>query len=165
MSLELSFRPAQRVDCPLILQFIKDLAEYEKRSDQVKATVELLEEWLFEKNVAEVFFALVSGKEVAFALYFPHFSTFVGQAGLYLEDLYVLPEYRGRGIGKACLRKLAQIALERGYGRFDWQCLDWNTPGIKFYESLEAKPLRDWITFRLEGKTLDNLAKDENNCL
>ena len=129
---ELSFRFAVREDTPLILSFIRALAAYEQMADQVIATEELLAEQLFDRGNAEVLFALEDGKEVGFALFFHNFSTFLGRAGLYLEDLYVLPEHRGKGYGKALLRQLARIARERGYGRMEWWCLDWNRPSIDF---------------------------------
>ena len=151
---ELSFRFAVREDTPLILSFIRALAAYEQMADQVIATEELLAEQLFDRGNAEVLFALEDGKEVGFALFFHNFSTFLGRAGLYLEDLYVLPEHRGRGYGKALLRQLARIARERGYGRMEWWCLDWNRPSIDFYLSLGAEPMRDWTVYRLSGATL-----------
>ena len=114
-------------------------------------------EQLFDRGNAEVLFALEDGKEVGFALFFHNFSTFLGRAGLYLEDLYVLPEHRGRGYGKALLRQLARIARERGYGRMEWWCLDWNRPSIDFYLSLGAEPMRDWTVYRLSGATLEAL--------
>ncbi|HJJ66766.1 MAG TPA: GNAT family N-acetyltransferase, partial [Methanocorpusculum sp.] len=135
------FRFAERRDTALILQFIKDLAEYEKMADLVVATPEMLEEEIFEKRKAEVLFVMENGREVGFALFFHNFSTFLGRAGLYLEDLFVLPEFRGKGYGKATLKKLAQIAVERGCGRFEWWCLDWNRPSIDFYLSLGAEPM------------------------
>ena len=155
----ISIRYADEKDTGLILGFIKELAAYEKMSDEVVATEELLREWLFEKKSAEVIFALEGGKEVGFALFFHNFSTFLGKAGLYLEDLYVKPEYRGKGYGKGLLRKLAQIAKERGCGRFEWSCLDWNQPSIDFYLSLDAKPMEDWTIYRLTGETLDKMAE------
>ena len=157
------FRPAVREDCAKILKFIKALAEYEKMADQVVATEELLEQQLFDEKKAEVIFALEEGKEVGFALFFHNFSTFLGRAGLYLEDLYVLPEYRGRGHGKALLKELARIAVERGCGRLDWWCLDWNRPSIDFYLSLGAQPMEDWTVYRLTGETLKNLAGFSGN--
>ena len=155
------FRKPERKDCALILRFIRDLAEYEQMANEVVATEELLAEWLFDKHTAEVIFAIADGKEVGFALFFPNFSTFLGRAGLYLEDLYVLPEYRGRGIGKAILRELACIAVQRGYGRFEWWCLDWNIPSIEFYRSLGAEPMSDWTVYRISGDTLNKLANGE----
>ena len=156
---KLSFRTARPGDEALILHFIKGLADYEKMSDQVVATEELLGEWLFQKHAAEVLFAVADGKEVGFALFFHNFSTFLGRAGLYLEDLYVLPAYRGKGYGKALLQQLARIAVERGCGRLEWYCLDWNQPSIDFYLSLGAQPLNDWTTYRIAGDTLQNFAK------
>ncbi len=155
-----TFREAREDDCGLILYFIKELAAYEHMSSDVVATEELLREWLFEKKKAEVLFACADGREVGFALFFHNFSTFLGRAGIYLEDLYILPEYRGKGYGKATLKKLAQIAVSRGCGRLEWSCLDWNQPSIDFYLSLGAKPLDDWTAYRAAGDTLTDLAKD-----
>lgn len=155
----MEFRIAERKDCTLILSFIKELAKYEHLENEVVATEKLLEEWIFDKNKAEVLFVLEEGKEVGFALYFHNFSTFLGRAGIHLEDLFVLPEYRGKGYGKAILKKLAQITVQRGCGRLEWCCLDWNTPSINFYESLKAKPLSEWMIFRVTGDTLNELAK------
>lgn len=156
MSKEVTFRFAERKDCKLILDFIKKLASYEKMSDDVVANESLLEEWIFDKKKAEVIFAVVDGKEVGFALFFHNFSTFLGRAGIYLEDLFVLEEYRGNGYGKALLKKLAQITRERGCGRLEWCCLDWNTPSVDFYLALGAERMDDWTTFRLSGDTLTN---------
>ena len=153
---EVTFRFAERKDCALILDFIKKLADYEKLSDEVVANESLLEEWIFDKKKAEVIFAVVDGKEVGFALFFHNFSTFLGRAGIYLEDLFVLEEYRGNGYGKALLKKLAQITRERGCGRLEWCCLDWNTPSVDFYLALGAERMDDWTTFRLSGDTLTN---------
>lgn len=153
---EVTFRFAERKDCALILDFIKKLADYEKMSDEVVANESLLEEWIFDKKKAEVIFAVVDGKEVGFALFFHNFSTFLGRAGIYLEDLFVLEEYRGNGYGKALLKKLAQITRERGCGRLEWCCLDWNTPSVDFYLALGAERMDDWTTFRLSGDTLTN---------
>ena len=155
----LSFRNAERKDIPLILQFIKELAEYEKMLDEVVADETTLETWIFDKQKAEVFFALENGKEVGFALFFHNFSTFLGRSGIYLEDLYVKPEYRGKGYGKAILKKLAAIAVERGCGRLEWVCLDWNKPSIDFYLSIGAKPMSDWTIYRVTGDTLTHLAE------
>ena len=134
------FEKASRKDVPIILQFIKDLARYEKLENEVIATEELIEEWLFDKEKAEVIFAVVDHKKIGFALFFHNFSTFLGRAGLYLEDLYIMPEYRGHGYGKAMIKELARIAVERGCGRLEWWCLDWNQSSIDFYLSLGAKP-------------------------
>ena len=145
----------------MILSFIKALAEYEKMSDQVVANEDLLREWIFEKKKAEVIFALENGKEVGFALFFHNFSTFLGRAGIYLEDLFVMPEYRGRGHGKGLIRELARITVERGCGRLEWCCLDWNKPSIDFYLSLGACPLDEWTTYRLTGDRLKSFAQDQ----
>ena len=155
---KMTFRFAEERDCPLILDFIRGLAEYEKMTDQVVATEDLLREWIFEKKKAEVIFACENGKEVGFALYFYNFSTFLGRAGIYLEDLFVFPEYRGKGYGKGLLKKLAQIAVEQGCGRLEWSCLNWNKPSIDFYLSLGAVPMDDWTTYRITGDTLEQLA-------
>ena len=155
----MTFRFAEEKDCALILNFIRGLAEYERMSDQVVATEELLREWIFEKKKAEVLFVCEEGKEVGFALFFHNFSTFLGRAGIYLEDLFVLPEYRDRGYGKGLLGKLARITAERGCGRLEWACLDWNRPSIDFYLSLGAVPMEDWTTYRLTGDTLEEMAK------
>lgn len=153
------FRKAERADTELILQFIRDLAEYEKMLDEVVADEATLETWLFDKQKAEVIFAVAEGTEVGFALFFHNFSTFLGRAGIYLEDLFVKPEYRGRGYGKAILKKLASIAVERGCGRLEWWCLDWNKPSIDFYLSLGAEPMSDWTVYRIAGDTLKKLAE------
>ena len=155
----MKFRFAEESDCRLVLSFIKGLADYEKMSDQVVATEELLREWIFEKRKAEVLFVCDDSKEVGFALFFHNFSTFLGRAGIYLEDLFVLPEYRGKGYGKALLKKLAQITAERACGRLEWACLDWNQPSIDFYRSLGALPMDEWTTYRLTGGTLMEMTK------
>lgn len=152
--MEMKFRKAVEEDASLVLDFIKALAEYEKMSNEVVATEELIKEWVFKKQAAEVVFVLEESKEVGFALFFHNFSTFVGRPGLYLEDLFVLPEYRGKGYGKALLKHLAGIAVERGYGRMEWVCLDWNQPSIDFYKSLKAQPMSDWTLYRLSGESL-----------
>ena len=159
MGTEVCFRYAKRGDTALILSFIRKLAEYEKMQDEVVADEKTLEEWLFDRQRAEVIFVLEQGREVGFALFFHNFSTFLGRAGIYLEDLYVLQEHRGKGYGKALLKKLASIAVERGCGRLEWCCLDWNRPSIDFYLSLGAKPLSDWTIYRVTGDTLLNLAE------
>lgn len=156
-----SIRKATKQDVGLILSFIQGIAEYEKMSDQVVATEALLREWLFEKKIAEVIFAVEDGKEVGFALFFRNFSTFLGRGGIYLEDLFVLPEYRGRGYGKKLLCRLAEIAVEEGCGRLEWCCLNWNKPSIDFYLSMGAIPMEEWTTYRLTG---DALVKAANAC-
>ena len=154
-----TFRFAGREDIPLILEFIRGLAEYEKAPEQVVATQELLDEWLFEKKKAEVLFSVAEGREVGFALFFHNFSTWLGRAGIYLEDLFVLPAERGKGYGKALLTQLARITVERGCGRLEWSCLDWNRPSIDFYLSLGAVPMEEWTAYRLTGDTLKALAE------
>ena len=159
MDRRVDFRYARRCDTPLILCFIKELAKYENMLDEVVADEKILEEWIFDKQKAEVIFALEGDKEVGFALFFHNFSTFLGKAGIYLEDLYVRPEYRGKGYGKGILKKLASIAVERGCGRLEWWCLDWNKPSIDFYLSLGAEPMKDWTVYRIAGDTLEKLAE------
>ena len=155
----MTFRFAAAEDCSLILDFIRQLASYEKMADQVVADEALLREWIFDRGKAEVLFVMEGDREVGFALSFHNFSTFLGRAGMYLEDLFVLPEYRGRGYGKALLRKLGAIAVERGCGRLEWSCLDWNRPSIDFYRSLGAVPMEAWTTYRVSGETLQALAR------
>ena len=156
---DLTFRFAERKDIPLILRFIKELADYEGLLSEVVATEEILETWIFDKEKAEVLLAVdKSGEEIGFALFFHNFSTFLGRAGIYLEDLYVRPKYRGNGYGKGILKKLAQIAVERGCGRLEWWCLDWNKPSIDFYLSLGAEPMEDWTVYRIAGDTLKQLS-------
>ena len=159
MEPETNFRYADRNDVPLILGFVKELADYEKMQNEVVADEKTLEEWIFDRQKAEVIFALEDGKEVGYALFFHNFSTFLGRAGIYLEDLYVQPEYRGKGHGKALLKKLASIAVERGCGRLEWSCLDWNKPSIDFYLSLGAEQMSEWTVYRLAGDTLLNFAE------
>lgn len=153
-----TFRKARRGDEGLVLEYIRALAEYEHMLDEVMATESLLEEWLFEDGRAEVLFALADGEEVGFALYFYNFSTFQGRAGLYLEDLFVKPEHRGHGIGRALLKELAKTVRDKGCGRLEWMCLDWNQPSIDFYLSLGAEQLGDRTGYRLEGDRLERLA-------
>lgn len=160
MKSNLNFRYAKESDTEKILYFIKELAAYEKMLDEVVATEELLKEWIFEKKKAEVIFAMEGETEVGFALFFHNFSTFLGRAGIYLEDLFVLPEHRGKGYGKGLLKQLAKIAVERGCGRLEWWCLDWNQPSIDFYLSLGAEPMSDWTVYRIAGKTLTDLAAE-----
>ena len=155
----MTFRFATEQDVTLILQFIRGLAEYEQMLDLVVADEATLADQLFHKGNAEVIFALEGEKEVGFALFFHNFSTFLGRAGLYLEDLYVLPEYRGKGYGKGLLKQLAAIAVERGCGRMEWWCLDWNQPSIEVYRALGAQPMDEWTVYRLTGDTLKNLAE------
>ena len=160
MESRMVFRYAQREDVPSVLELIRELAAYEHMEDQVVATAQLLEEWLFERKKAEVILGEMEGKVVAFALFFHNFSTFLGRAGIYLEDLYIQPAYRGKGYGKALLRQLAKVALERECGRLEWACLNWNTPSIGFYLSLGAQPMDEWTTYRLTGDSLRQMAGD-----
>ena len=155
-----TFRFAQPEDAALILRFIRELAAYEQLEDQVVADEETLRRWIFEKKGAQVVFALADDTEVGFALYFHNFSTFLGRSGIYLEDLFVRPEYRGMGYGKALLCRLAAIAKEEGCGRLEWWCLDWNKPSIDFYKSMGAEPMEDWTVYRVTGETLDKLAEE-----
>lgn len=145
-------RIADKEDIDLILKFIKGIAEYEKLLHEVRATPELLKEWLFDKKTAEVAFIMEEGKEVGFVLYFYNFSTFVGKSGLYIEDLFVFPEYRGKGYGKALLNHVISKARDERLGRVEWTCLDWNTPSIEFYKAMGAKPMDEWTNYRI---TLD----------
>lgn len=158
---EITFRFAQRQDVPLILEMIRALAEYEQLLSEVVATESVLEEWLFDKEKAEVIFPMLDGEEIGFALFFHNFSTFLGRAGLYLEDLYIKPAHRGKGYGRKVLQKLAQIAVERGCGRLEWWCLDWNAPSIAFYKNLGAEPMDEWTVYRLAGDTLHHLAEKQ----
>ena len=156
---DITYRFAEAGDTARILAFIKELAAYERLLDEVVATEELLREWLFVKKTAEVIFAEHRGAPIGFALFFHNFSTFLGRSGIYLEDLFVREEYRGLGIGKTVLRKLAAIAVERGCGRLEWWCLDWNRSSIEFYLSLGAEPMEEWTVYRISGETLAGLAK------
>jgi GNAT superfamily N-acetyltransferase len=152
-------RPAVAADVPLILDFIRRLAEYEKLSHLVVATEDLLREQLFgARTHVEVLLAFEGEQPVGFAVFFHNFSTFLGRKGIWLEDLFVLPEARGRGYGKKLLLTLARIAAERNCGRFEWAVLDWNQPSIDFYKSLGAVPLDDWTIFRITGDALHKLA-------
>jgi GNAT superfamily N-acetyltransferase len=146
-------------DVPLILRLIKALAEYERMSDEVIATEDSLRETLFgARPSAEVVIAYAGTEPAGFALFFQNYSTFLGKPGLYLEDLFVTPEYRGRGYGKALLQHLATLAIKRGCGRFEWSVLDWNEPAIGFYKKLGAQPMHDWTIFRVSGDALRQLA-------
>ena len=159
MSDTITIRPASRDDVPLVLEFIRDLARYERLEQEVAASEAQLREALFgERRYAEVVFACSGGEPVGFALFFHNFSTFKGRPGIYLEDLFVRPQARGRGIGKQLLAHLARIAVERDCARLEWAVLDWNEPSIGFYRSLGAKPMDEWTTFRLTGEPLALLA-------
>ena len=154
-----SIRKAVADDVPLILQFILDLAEYEQLRHEVVTDEDTLRTWIFERHGAEVLIAQEGDEPVGFALYFHNFSTFLGKPGLYLEDLFVVPEMRGRGIGKALLSYLAQEAVEQDLPRMEWTCLNWNTPSLDFYHALGAVPMSDWTAQRLTGEALQRLAK------
>ena len=157
----ITIRPAGRDDVPLVLQFIRDLARYERLEHEVCASEAELAEALFgERRYAEVVFACSGGAPVGFALFFHNFSTFKGRPGIYLEDLYVAPQMRGKGIGRKLLERLARTALERRCARLEWAVLDWNEPSIAFYESLGAVPLDEWRTFRLTGAALERLGAE-----
>lgn len=158
--MSLKIRNAETTDCDLILEFIKGLAEYEKLSHEVVATPELLRENLFgPQPKAEVLIAEWNDKPAGFALFFHNFSTFLARPGVYLEDLFVLPELRGYGIGKGLLKRLAQLAVERGCGRLEWSVLDWNKSAIDFYLSIGAGPMDEWTVYRLTGEKLQGFAK------
>ena len=157
--MERTFRYAREEDLPLIMDLIKELADYEKLGDEVVIQPEVLSHWLFEKATAEVLFVMEDGIELGYALFFHNFSTFLGRGGIYLEDLFVRPEHRGKGHGKAFIKELARIALQRGCGRLEWSCLDWNQPSIDFYLSLGAKPMTGWTQYRVDGEALLELGK------
>lgn len=161
MDQELSFRSAERNDVSKIFFFIRKMAEYEKLTSEVKADEKSLEEWIFDKEACEVLFLVLEGKEIGFALFFQNFSTFMGRGGLYLEDIFILPEYRHRGYGKKTFHKLASLAKERGYGRMEWTCLDWNENSIAFYRSLGAFPMSEWTNYRLTREGIEALAKED----
>ena len=154
-----TFRFAQREDAKLILHYIKELASYENLLDQVVATEELLEEWIFDNQKAEAVFLMKDGKEVAYALIYSSFSAFLGRSGVFLDDLYVPVEHRGKGYGKAMLKQVAKIAVDRGCRRLEWHCLDWNQPSIDFYRSMGAISMDGWMVFRVAGESLDKLAE------
>lgn len=156
---QFEIRFATEKDVPLILKFIKDLAAYEELLHEVVATEEILRESLFTKKQAEVIIGEENGEAVGFALFFHNFSTFLGKANLYLEDLFVKPESRGKGYGKKLLSHLGKIAVERDCERLDWWCLDWNTSSIEFYKSLGAIPMEDWTVYRMQGEALKTLAQ------
>ena len=158
----LRIEKASRGDVALILSFIKELAEYERMAGEVVATEELLREALFgERAFAEVVLAYTGERAVGFALFFHNFSTFLGRPGIYLEDLYVQPHARGRGVGRALLSHLARLAKERGCGRIEWAVLDWNEPAIRFYQGLGAVAMNEWTVFRATGDALDRLAGED----
>lgn len=151
-------RFAEEKDLSIILGFIKELAEYEKMLNEVVATEEILRESLFKQKAAEVLIGEYRGNPVGFALFFHNFSTFLGRPGIYLEDLYVKQEMRGKGIGKIMLSYLAKLAVERKCARLEWSCLDWNEPSVHFYRQMGAIPMEDWTVYRVHDKTLVDLA-------
>ncbi len=152
-------RPAIETDVRLILQFISDLGAYEKLTHEIVATEEKLLNTLFRKKMAEVIIGEYQGEPVGFALFFHNYSTFLGQAGIYLEDLYINPEMRGKGFGKTMLKYLAKLAVERDCGRLEWACLDWNEPAICFYKNMGAIPQNEWTVFRVTEETLREMAE------
>ena len=155
----ITVRPAREDEVPLVLQFVRELAEYEHLLHEVVATEARLRSDLFgPRPYAEVVFACLDDEPVGFALFFHNYSTFVGKAGIYLEDLFVRPAVRGRGVGQALLRWLAAEAVRRDCGRLEWSVLDWNEPAIRFYKSLGAKPMDEWTIFRLAGDALKSVA-------
>ena len=156
---DFKFRKATEADAALVLEFIKGIATYENMLDEVINTEEMIKEIVFGKGNAEVIFVLEGEKEVGFALFFHNYSTFVGKSGIHLEDLFVWPEYRGKGYGKALFLEVARIAKERGCGRMEWTCLDWNTPSINFYLSMGAIPMEEWTIYRLTADQIDNLLR------
>lgn len=153
-----TYRYAKREDIDLILKFIKELAVYEKMENEVIADKDTLEDWIFNKNKAEVIFPLEDDVEVGFALFFHNFSTFVGKGGIYLEDIYIMPKFRAKGHGKNIFKVLCEIAKERNCGRLEWSCLDWNEPSIKFYLSLGAIAMNGWTTYRLTEDKISEIA-------
>ncbi|RPI27215.1 MAG: GNAT family N-acetyltransferase [Acidobacteria bacterium] len=158
----LTIRPAVPSDTALILSFIRQLAEYERLADQVEATEAELHKWLFcDQPVARVLIAEYSGEAAGFALFFHNFSTFLSKPGIFLEDLYVRPSSRGKGIGKALLTELVKLAHQEGCGRVEWAVLDWNAPAIDFYKSLGARPMSDWTIFRLDRAGIKALAEGD----
>jgi GNAT superfamily N-acetyltransferase len=156
----LVLRAAEPGDCAMVLEFIRELAEYEGLAQEVVASQEILARSLFgARPAAEVVLAFLDGEAVGFAVFFHNFSTFLGQAGLYLEDLFVRPPARGKGVGRSILRYLARLAVDRGCGRMEWWVLDWNTTAIDFYDGLGAEAMDEWTVYRLSGDDLDRLAK------
>jgi len=157
-----TIRFAKVEDTKLIIEFIRELAEYENLIDQVVVTEEILKDSIFKRKAAEVLIGEYNGEPIGFALFFHNFSTFLGQPGIYLEDLYIRPKMRGKGFGKMLLSYLAEVAKERKCGRLEWWCLDWNESSIKFYKSLGAIPMDEWTVYRVTGENLDNLSKKWN---
>lgn len=160
---DFKIRFAVKEDTAIILDFIKELAEYEKMLDQVRATIEILKKTIFDDKKAEVILCEYQNKPVGFALFFHNYSTFLGKPGIYLEDLYVRPHMRGKGIGKKMLSFLAKLTIERDCGRLEWWCLDWNKSSVEFYLKIGAKPMNDWTVYRIDGESLNNLSQIKGN--
>ncbi len=154
-----TIRFAKEEDSATILEFIRHLAAYEHMEDELKHTPDTLKQWIFDEGNAEVLFAMDDGKEAGFALFFPYPSTVFARKGIYMESLFVLPEYRGKGYGKALIEEVARITYERGYDRLEWWCIDWNTSSQKFYESQGAESLKQWYIYRFSGDNLADVAK------
>lgn len=156
---EIAFKYARRSDLPIILQFIKELAEYEGLAEKLAVTEESLEDWIFIRNKAEVLFETVDGNVIGFCLFYHNFSTFMGGAGLYIEDLYVRPEYRGHGYGKQLFKKIARMAVDRECKKLEFSCPNTNTSSLEFYKHMGASPMNDWTTFRVSSNDLTKLAE------
>lgn len=154
----LTFKKAERNESGEILEYIKKLADYENRSDEVTATEEDIEKWVFDENQAQVIFAHIDGETIGFALYFLSFSTYIGKVNMHLEDLFIEPEHRSKGYGKAFFKHLSKIALKKGYGRMEWTCLEDNLPAIEFYKSIGSEK-KDWNIFHFTGDALKNFAE------
>jgi GNAT superfamily N-acetyltransferase len=159
-----TIRAAQESDTGLLLDFIRRLADYEKRLHEVTAKEEDIRSVVFDKKIAEAIIAEFNGKPAGFAIFFHNFSTFLGKPGIYIEDLFVSPEFRGRGLGKSLFSYIAQLAVTRGCGRVEWTVLTWNEPAINFYKKIGAVPKNEWMLFKLSGSALENLviSKSEN---
>ncbi len=152
-------KQAEKDDAIVIYELIKGIAEYEKMLDEVVNTPDMIKEWIFDKKTAEVYIGLENNLPIGFILFFHNYSTFVGRAGIYVEDLFVIPEKRGKGYGKLLLAFVASVAVERNCGRLEWTCLNWNKPSLDFYASIQAVKMTEWTTHRLSGDTLLNFAK------
>lgn len=157
--MKINYRKATPEDIPAMLGLIKELAAYEQLENEAKATVEDFNKWMFLEKKVFAFIAEADDEKVGMAIYFYNFSTWLGKCGIYLEDLFVKPQFRGLGIGKGLLKTLAKTAKEEGLGRLEWACLDWNKPSIDFYLSMDALPMDEWTVYRLTGKTLDKAAE------
>ena len=151
-------RFAEEKDAKIVFDMVKELAEYEKLSDSLEATLELFKKSLFRRGIAETIIGEYNGKPVGYAIFFHNFSSFVGRIGIYIEDIYVKPEVRGRGFGEAMFAHISKLAVERKCGRLEWSCLDWNAPSIEFYDKMGAKRLSDWTAYRLSGRALEQAA-------